>query len=264
MTVAALAHFPPDPAFGSGLYRRRLRFAADASGVVAQVSDTHHAYWLDLRHDGARVTGIEAAFLRAPTSVCQGAAAGLETLIGERLDTPARDLLARQPIAANCTHLVDLALWTMAHAGRSAQWDIEIPDQRDTPVWIAIARDDQTIHRWQICDHAILSPEPLLGRPLMRGFARWAAEVFSGEALLAATMLQRGIFVARGREHVVDRLPPTPLAAAQGMAGMCWAYSGDRFTSAHGTIGYVRDLTDGIEMEELPDSVARRFKETKS
>ncbi|MBP8232158.1 MAG: DUF2889 domain-containing protein [Rhizorhabdus sp.] len=264
MVIPTLTHFPVDPAFGTGIYRRRLRFAAWSGGVAAQVSDTHHGYWLDLRHNRHQITAIEAAFLRAPTYACAGAAAGLEALVGVPLDEPAQDILTRLPAQANCTHLGDLALWAIAHIGRSAFWDIEIPDQSHHPVWITIAADGRQIHRWQILDHGITAPEHLSGRPLMRGFARWAHAAFDGDALLAATMLQRGIFVARGRQHIVDRLPLTPLADAAGMEGMCWAYSGDRLTSAHGTIGYVRDFTDTIVMDEPPEAIARRFREIES
>lgn len=264
MVISTLAHFPLNPEFGVGSYRRCLRFAAWAGGVAAQVSDTHHGYWLDLRHDGRQVMAIDAAFLRAPTQVCPGAVAGLKAMVGVRLDEPTRDMLARLPAQVNCTHLGDLALWSIAHAEQSATWDIEIPDQGEAPVWISIARDGRLIHRWQIVDHRIAAPEHLAERPLMRGFARWAHETFDGDEMLGATMLQRGIFVARGREHIVDRLPLTPLADAAGMEGMCWSYSGDRFTSAHGTIGYVRDFTHNVIMDEPPEAIARRFREIES
>ncbi len=261
MTVKTLAHFRADPTFGNGVYRRRLRFTAGPGIIRAQVADTHHAYWLVLGHADRRIATIDAGFQRAPTTVCSGATPGLQALIGQPIDGPAGDHLRRLPAVANCTHLRDLALWAMIHAERSAVWDIEIPDQRDAPVWISIARDGAIQHRWRMTDRTIIAPADLAGKPLMQGFARWAETVFTDEALIAATMLQRGIFVARGREHIIDQAPPVPLAQATSMEGMCWAYSGERFATAHGTLGYVRDFTDGVAMDDPPVPGAPHDKE---
>ncbi|WP_404478619.1 DUF2889 domain-containing protein [Novosphingobium sp. BL-52-GroH] len=258
--IPQLAHFEIDPAYGRGTYRRRLRFVADARSVTAQVDDTHHSYWLVIEHDRARIAAIEAGFNRAPTDMCPGSVAGLQSLVGNSLDTGAAALMARLPQTANCTHLADLALWSMAQIDRSAVWDVEIPDQAEAPVWISITRDGTIVHRWHVAACRITAPARFAGRPLMSGFMRWASDAFQGDALLAATMLQRGLFVARGRQHVVDRAPPMPLANAAGMAGMCWAYSHDRRLGGMGSLGYVRDFTDGVEEETPPPHVARRLK----
>lgn len=255
-----LAHFLPNPEYGNGIYRRRLRFASDSRGCVAQVDDTHHSYWLALDHDNVRITGTDAGFVRAPNTACPGAPAGLVALIGLPIVESTSKILARLPRTSNCTHLADLACWSLAQLGRSAQWEVSVPDQVDKPVWIDIERDGIVKQRWQIANYEIVAPESLTGQPLMRGFMAWASRAFEGEALLAATMLQRGLFVARGRKYIVDQDTPVPLSKAEGMAGMCWSYSGDRLARATGASGYVRDFTKKIDAETAPPHVAVRLR----
>jgi hypothetical protein len=259
--IPELAHFDTNPAYGSGKYRRRLRFVSDRNIVVAQVDDTHHSYWIEMQHDGLCVASMDAGFNRAPTNVCPGSARGLQALVGQRLDEPLSVLMAQLPQGSNCTHLADLSLWSIAHVDRSAVWDIVVPDQADSPVWICIERNGTVVHRWQIAGFQLVAPPHFAGNPLMSGFMRWASKAFAGDALLGATMLQRGVFVARGRQHIVDHSPPTPLAQASGMAGMCWSYSEDRLLSGLGSIDYVRDFTACVEPEVSPPHVSRFLKD---
>ncbi|SCY97199.1 hypothetical protein SAMN05660666_04003 [Novosphingobium aromaticivorans] len=83
--IPELAHFPVDPSYGQGAYRRRLEFTALSDAMVAQVDDNFHSFWLVIEHDQVNVTGIDAGFLRAPTTMCGGAPAGLGALIGAPL-----------------------------------------------------------------------------------------------------------------------------------------------------------------------------------
>lgn len=242
--IASLRHYPPNPDYGDGIFRRRLRFLAEPGRVRAQVDDTHHCFWLILDHEDGAITSVAADFLRAPTTVCQGAVAGLSALIGRPLAGPAS--MEGLPQVSNCSHLVDLAHWAMRHIAGSTTWDIIVPDETDRPAAISIARDGVIVHAWEIADFAVVSPSQWRGFPLLRGFWQWAREQFEGELLMAALMLQRGVFVAKGRRYLVDQNPPTPLKAAAGMAGMCWAYAGDRLDSATSSIGYVRDFSDGV------------------
>lgn len=258
--IPELAHFPPHPQYGHGIYRRLLRFVGWAGGVTAQVDDTHHSYWIQIGDDGSTVTAVDGAFLRAPTSACSGSVAGLQALVGTSIKAPARELLGRLPPASNCTHLSDLACWASLHRARSATWAIAIPDETDAPVEIEITRDGVPFHRWTVRHHRITAPAALRGLPLMRGFMAWARDTFSADALLAAIMLQRGLFVARGRRHLVDAgTQPVPVAVAEGMAGTCWSYSGERRAYATCSLGYVEDFTDGVRPAPSPPHVAARL-----
>ncbi|QTH20077.1 DUF2889 domain-containing protein [Rhizorhabdus wittichii] len=251
--ISTLSHFEPNPHYGVGIFRRRIRFRARPGRISAQVDDTHHSFWLTLDHRDQVITGLAGDFIRSPTTVCKGAVAGLSAMIGSQIPTDASDLIRRLPPTSNCTHLVDLALWSMRHLERSIQWDIEIPDQTDRPVWIGISRNQRPVHRWQIADFAITAPPAWQGKPLLKGFLQWARASFDGDALMAAHMLHRGVFVARGRHHIVDRVPSVPLRDAAGMEGMCWAYSEERFATGAHTIGYVRDFTKEIIEEGRAD-----------
>lgn len=260
-----LAHFPLNPSYGFGAFRRKLVFTAVTGGMVARVDDAFHSYWLVLDTDAKEITGIDAGFLRAPTDVCPGALLGLRALIGMPLGAATTELMMRLPQSGNCTHLGDLAMWTIAQAGNSATWDIEVPDRSgDASVWITISRDGASAHRWGVSEFEMTSPEQFSGKPLRRGFMKWAAAAFKGDELMAATMLQRGLFVARGRQHIVDQGSPMPLSRAEGMAGMCWAYSEDRLANGRGNIGYVRDFTEAVRPETLPQHVRERLREAGS
>jgi hypothetical protein len=213
---------------------------------------------LTLEHDDVRVSDLDAGFIRAPNTACRGATGGLAALIGLPIEATI-STLARLPESSNCTHLSDLASWTLSQIGRTALWEIAVPDQIEEPVWIEITRDGALMHRWQVESRRIVAPPPLAGRPLMKGFMAWARPAFDEDELLGATMLQRGVFVARGRERVVDQGAPTPLVHAQGMAGKCWSYSGSRLENATGTLNYVRDFTNGVTPENPPSHVAERL-----
>lgn len=250
----SLSHFDLNGDFGSGVYRRRIRIVAGEERAAAAIDDTHHAMWLLLGHDGDRITNVSAAIERGPTTSCGGAPAGLDAVVGMRLASTNSELTARLPITANCTHLGDLLRWTMAAAAEGAittTYDVEVPDQSGSPVWIEIRRDGLSIHRWLVNRNTIIAPATCAERPLMRGFLAWASKTFSGEALRAAIMLQRGAWVARGRRYIVDRRI-IPLRAAEGMEGACHSYSGAGWVTAMNRLGYVRDFTDGVAEHPLP------------
>lgn len=253
-----LAHFESEPTYGSGVYRRRVLVTAREKLVLATVNDTHHAMWLLFRHDGDRVTAIESAIERGPATTCTQAPEALSNAVGLALDTSPRDLAGRLPPAANCTHLADLLRWSLRAARQrvlgSTEYRITVPDSAGPPVWLEVARNGTVVHRWQVDGETIVAPYAFVGRPLLRGFMKWAAATFDDDQLEAAVMLQRGAWVARGRRYVVDRTT-VPLKAAVGMKDACFSYSGSNWTSATNIIGYVRDFTSGVVEHPLPDRI---------
>ncbi|MEE4454827.1 DUF2889 domain-containing protein [Novosphingobium resinovorum] len=256
----SLEHLPINPAYGLGCYRRLLRFYRRRGALLATLDDTHHAMWLLLRHDTMQVLGVEASFDRHPTTACMGAIAGLHALTGLPLDASPAVIIGRLARDANCTHLGDLATWAI-RATRDAEplteYAILVEDGRPDPCRMEIQRNGIPIHSWLIRGFEVVGPEELAGMPLMRGFMAEARKHFRDDELEAAIMLQRGIFVARGRRHIVDQIPAVPLHAAKGMAGACYSYSNDRLATATNTLGYVRDFTNGIRLQTLPSHIAR-------
>lgn len=253
---------PANPSYGLGAYRRRLRFVVQASGTLGILDDTHHAMWLTIAHEDGIIKHVQAGFDRHPATPCKGAIGSLSALHGLRTDTAGADVARALPVGQSCTHLGDLARWALMAAKAPVpgytQYDIVVPDTADAPAWIEIKRGCDVLHRWLVRDQHIVGA-PFTGRPLMRGFIAWAREAFSGDALETALMLQRGVFVARARAYLVDRKPPIPLRAAQGMQGACFSYSGDNWRTGSSMTDYVRDFSDQLTPLTLPPAVADAF-----
>jgi hypothetical protein len=258
----ALEHLPLNPAYGAGVYRRRLRFFARPTRILATLDDTHHAMWIALDHDGARVTAVDGLITRRPATPCNDAFVGLSALVGLELDASAADRAARLPLPHNCMHLTDLSRWAL-HPGHRAtpatQYDITVPDGGPEPTWIEIAQDGTSRHRWLVHDAVIRAPEPFSGQALLGKFSSWARATFAGLELEAAMMLQRGVFVARALPYVVDPSPPIPLRDYGGMEGACVSYSGENWRTATGMTDFVEDFTQGVSLQRLPAPIARYF-----
>lgn len=260
----SLSHIPINPDYGTGCFRRLVRTFRVPGKILLTLDDTHHSMWLVMHHALGRISDVEACVARGPATSCGTAAVALNTLIGLAIDGNMSAFQDRLPPILNCTHLVDLARWAFTSAtGQSPllrEVLVEIPDEAGTPVWITVERDGMLVHRWYVQDHHVILPEHLAGRPLMKGFMSWAREQFSGEDLDLAIMLQRGVFVARGRRHLVDLAPPVPLSAAPAMRNACHSYSPAHFETATSVVGYVRDFTSGVSAAPLPPSITASFK----
>jgi hypothetical protein len=248
--------YPPNPAYGKGIYRRRIRLRRQALSVLAMVDDTHHAMWCRIHHDGARITGIEAAFNRVPTSTCFSAGQPLRELIGLPLDIGRRELYGGGRPQRNCTHQFDAAALALTHARRPEAdlvFDVVVPDETDEPVAAQVLRNGSPILQWRIQEAQILL-EGLPPAPLMRGFAAWAFGRFEGEELEAAFVLQRGYFVSRARRVLAD----APLGLRNrdnpGLAGVCHSYIEPQWAVGVKLTNHVRDFTAALIEDPEPTS----------
>lgn len=132
------------------------------------------------------MTGIDGELLRFPTTCCPSSPVALRELIGIDLLTPMFNLYETGRLRRNCTHLFDLVAFAMTHALRTAQLRIyvaTVPDETTAPVDIAVDCDGVAIHRWTVRNGQITTPVELAGRPLLRGFSKWSAAAFAGDAL---------------------------------------------------------------------------------
>lgn len=260
----SLSHFPVNPEYGTGCFRRLVRTFRVPGKILVTLDDTHHSMWLVMHHANGHVTDIEARVARGPATSCGSADRPLGKLKGLPVDGDMLAFRERLPPVLNCTHLMDLAYWAFRNATSQTPLKrevlIEIPDEAGAPVWIKVERDGAIVHNWYVQDHHIVEPPKLAGKPMMKGFASWAREQFSGDDLDLAIMLQRGVFVARGRRHLVDLSPAVPLNAAPAMRDACHSYSQDHFDTATSIVGYVRDFTDGVAVASLPPHVTAYFK----
>lgn len=234
-----------NPDFGSGALRRRIRLIATPGLVRAGVEDSYHSFRLDLSHDDGLVSDIKTHALRYPLNTCPLASEPLQRLIGLPLSTPWSDLMARENPRAHCTHLYDLFFLAMTHVSRGGQrtYDITIPDESPGPVWSTVHRDGAEVLRWKTQAGIVLEPDALAGRPLLKGFSRWAAEQLSGDELEAAVVLHKGYFVSRARRFDIAGGAGRSVAHLEVMRGACFSYSEPRMSVAVRMAGHVIDTS---------------------
>jgi len=241
-----------NPVYGSGAYRRRLRMRASLGRVDVELEDSNHGFRLHMQHDGERVTQVVAETRRHPFVTCAEAVTRLQTLVGADLAADGATLRQRLPQGANCTHLHDMALLALAHAGEmpgfSRSYDIVVYDEREGMTEARVDCDGASIHVWQVRDDAVAEPVAHAGKPMKRGFYAWVSQHFEGMPLEAAVALQRGYFVAQSRR--VARLPyqEWPAGADKMPDGTCYSYNHDVVARALRIEGTVWDLTDKPEL----------------
>ena len=260
----SLKHFELNPFYGTGVYRRLLRFVRETDAVGVLLDDTHHAMWAILRHKQGVATGVEAEIVRGPATSCGGAAANLLAIVGTHLHATPAEVSARLPGPSNCTHLSDLVRWALEAAHRPAEfraaYEIIVPDRCGDAIWIEILGDGVSLHRWLIDEHQILAPQTLASVPLFNGFLGQARQRLDPSGLRSAVMLQRGAWVARGRRYLVDQ-ETWPLSAAVGMKDACFSYSSENWTTATNVLGYVRDFTTEVMRQPLPEQLKEMIDE---
>ncbi len=192
-------------------FRRRFRIAPEAGAVSAAVEDDFHCMTVTLRHDGARIGGVEARTIRAPWTTCPGAEQVLEeTFAGTPLTEAARRGLKQ----ANCTHLYDLAVLAAAHAGdaQETRYEVLVADPVDGLGVAEIRRDGAPLLRWTLAGMELAEPAELAGRNLMQ-LRDWI-DALDPATREAAKILQWACLIAHGRriplEHQSDatRMPP--------------------------------------------------------
>ena len=237
----------PNPNYGKGVFRRRIKLENKADHVLAELEDCNHGFRLQLYHDKACVSAITVETLRYPLSTCSNAGQPLQALVGCPLTTRIEHILKYARPRDNCTHLFDLASLAIAHACREQKercYDIEVPDSTTGITDLSISRDGHIIHQWQASEHIICAPAVLAGKALMKGFYFWAFKHFEGEALEAALALQKGYFVSRARHIDLDASAGMPASGDQFMLGACYTYSPAVVVNAFREANSVRDFTD--------------------
>jgi hypothetical protein len=202
-----------------------------------------------LRHDGKRVTAIEPMAVRHPFTTCPEAARSLQGFVGQPLDGTLDTRRLLEP-RVSCTHLTDMTGLAVAHAGDDSLtrlYDIAVDDERAGLARARIACDGAAVHDWAIARHAIVEPGVLAGRPMMQGFYAWASSTFSGLALEAALMLQRGYFVAQSRRYVTTPEREHPAVSDGLPEGVCYSYSTPALQRARRIEGSKRDFTNDAD-----------------
>ena len=239
----------PNPNYGDGVFRRRVRIRVTSRQVHVDLEDSNHAFRLVLRHDGERVTAIEPEFVRHPFTTCPESGRYLAGFVGLPLHQ-VPDVRRALETRSSCTHVTDMTALALAHVGEQGLervYDAEVDDERDGRTRARIICDGQAVHDWMVAGHAVVAPDVFAGRPMMRGFHAWAHEAFSGMEQEAAFMLQRGYFVAQARRYDTSPEREHP-AIRDGMPdGVCYSYSTPAVQRAQRMEGSKRDFTNDPE-----------------
>ena len=111
---ASLQHYPRNPAYGGGVFRRRIVLSADGAHASAELLDDFHEMAMALTVEGGIITDARANMARFPKTTCPGAVTSLAGLRG----TPVGDLPAALDRSAHCTHLIDLARLALSQFAR--------------------------------------------------------------------------------------------------------------------------------------------------
>lgn len=244
------AAFLPNPAYGTGIFRRRIRLVGTKRRVSAGLEDNYHAMHCRIEHDGSVVTSVEASLTRIPMTTCPGAKEPIRALIGQPLTTHLPAIYRRNSPRLNCTHLFDLTCLAIAHATRgdsTRQYDVEVPDERGAPVAMLVKRDGTVVLAWQSFEGRITAPEDLAGRPLVAGFMRWAVQSLAGEPLEAAMVLHKACFVSNARHFLTDESWLLEPVQESTMQGVCHTYQSGTVEHAVRLRHVARDFTDRPE-----------------
>jgi hypothetical protein len=239
--------YPINPAFGSGIYRRRIRLTSQQGSVLGELEDCNHGFSVRVYHDFTTVTGIEAQHHRIPFTTCGGASEPLMKLIGLPVGLSSQELSAKVETRANCTHWLDLSLLAIRHISRCEsvrEYNIAIPDEAGKATQAKVYCNGNLIHSWLLQDWIIQQPETLAGNTVFKGFSAWANTAFTDEEEKeAAFILQKGYFVSRARRFDLDILAGESASAHASMAGACYSYSAPQSGIAVRTDKTTRDFT---------------------
>lgn len=232
-----------------GPYRRRIRTVAVGDGVVeGALEDDFHHFEVTLRHDGERVTGIEARSRRWPWSTCPDAGVQLRPIEGMRLSPRCTAIAAVADPRMNCTHQFDLAGLCVAHAARPLQhrqYDAELLPLEGGITRPRLWRDRELVLEWTLSSRdgrrRLVDCPPYSGAPWRGGFFRWADETFDPETAEAAIVLRRACEIGMGRGmdleayDKADELGPL-------MTGVCYTMQPSVMPVAFRNRGSIRDF----------------------
>lgn len=235
--------------YGGGAARRRVRLTSSLGGVEGRLTDIFHEMKCRVEFENGVITQVTGETIRAPTSICPGATAALQDLVGLPIASNMAAFYAGGRAKQHCTHLLHLAVLCAAHAGRDEDtriYDILIPDDVGSSAEVMVSRNGVPVHIWEVRDHHIVTPAELAGRPILSGFTAWATATLSGDALEAAYVLSQAYFVGQARRYDTEAVAGQAMAADSPMIGVCFAYAPERFATGRLLAGATRDFTDGV------------------
>ncbi len=246
---ANLGHYPLNPAYGSGTFRRRVSFSSWGNGIQVSLLDDFHEMSVALFVEDSVIVDAIARMDRFPKTSCPGATAALRFLRGTSADgTPPSLTLDER--GGQCTHLVDLArlgLSWMARGGRAQTVEVALSDRDEARQQrLTVEVNGAPALQWLLHDEVITEPLEHCGQRLFGGFTRWVEDQFLPAEADLWRIAQMSVFVARGRAYIVDGPQPHRVSEEPARQGACYSFSGAAFETAYDSTGYVRDMSDGL------------------
>ena len=230
-----------------GAYHRLIRIktqSTPAEGRVARAAleDDFHHFRVELNSADGKISSIKGSVLRHPTTLCPGAAAQLQVLVGLPISTYSYGLSAHTDARQQCTHLMDLAGLAVAAVGKeisSTTYIAKVFDENSSGFRLAtLERDGEECLEWHIADDKIIHPQDMNDRSIGKGFTAWATSLPTTDASEAALVLRRAVFVSEGRAYDLDIGDNY-----RGDLGGCWVWQPERADAARRNVGTTRDFT---------------------
>lgn len=250
MAKPAQPTVPIRDAYGTGIFRRRIRLRQEPGVASGELEDDFHHFAATVRHDGERVTGATGVASRYPWTTCPGAVDPLARLRGLALSRSLRSVARFTDPRAQCTHLFDLASLAVSLAASDRPgvlYDLAVPDRKDGATTITLHRDGELLLRWELEGIRIVSPDPFAGHNLAGGgFAAWSEAELDADTAEAAQVLRRGALIAMGRAYDMDQVP-VARGFASAAGGSCYSFAPERVDDAKRVLGTMMDFTDAPE-----------------
>lgn len=229
MSESASYQIIPNPAYGAGLYRRRVRVQhIDENYVLGEIEDDQHGFRVHLKHADGQITDVKAEALRIPMNTCAGATLELSHVRGALSDR-ARIINDYANPRANCTHMFDLLGFCVSHTQRQTkqrQYDVTVYDeQADGSQLVQGYIDGELSLEWQLEKNIIQNEGIYHGVNTQKGFARWGEEHMGADEFELGLVIQRSLIVAVTRRILVPELDGMPLLTDPMGKGVCYSYS---------------------------------------
>ena len=219
----------PNLAYGTRIFRRRIRLEKRGKFIIAGLEDIIHALKITVEFDGDVIKDIQGVFHRHPNASCAGATQQFAPFIGTRATAHRATFRDYSDPRQQCTHFHDTLGLVMSHALRDEavrQYDVTIPDMvgESTPAEVRV--NGTLMHHWDINRKVIVAPEHLKGNTLTKGFTAWATALYSGDELEAAYVLQMATYVSWAGEMDFEAMAvkyPGQILVPPVLAGACYA-----------------------------------------
>ena len=242
---------PVNPAYGSGMFRRRIRLTSGDGWVFGELEDSSHAFRVKIAFDSERIIDVDPETIRYPMTTCSSAGHPLKAMVGVPLGLSASELAKQLTPRLQCTHLFDLSVLAYQHIQRTVSerlYDIQIPDETEAkqPRPLEVFQDGQRVLSWMVKDWQIFEPTALAGHTLRSGFSKWLEALYPDDEQQKewAWLAQKGYLVSQARIFDINQLGGTRKFVGDHMVGICHTYSEAQIHNAEHTHHSFIDFTD--------------------